>query len=671
MYKKLLVLGLIISAYSYGEKVGGNFETRLDETVITSERYEGTPIIESDKNITVITGEDIENRGYKTVEEALKGVPSLFEVDGQISLRGQVPKMGNKTLVVLVDGVPQNGMDNRAYDLDFIPLDQIEQIEVVPSGGTIMYGGNATAGVINIVTKDNPNKKYWGKVAGQLGSFNKREMNVNTGLRVTDKLDASASYSIDDKKGYRDGEKKDLNFIELKTDYRLEDGKITFRYNRNKRDGNGRPKALTKEQYENNRRQNANKENLTKDIQDKYILTFNKKLTSSIDASGVVEYRDRDYKARSSTVSGMNASGRDKHTKSLYTNAQLKYTYANSNNIIFGGDYSKAKVKEDTYTLSKNKTIFYNNKNIKTDYEVIGGYAKNKIAYGNFLFTQGIRVEKNKFDEKIDKFKEDGSFSGDEHKNYKPTNTNFELGTSYLIDKDKSVYLSFNQIKRSPNLTEYTGWDSKLSPSKKSQRMDNIEVGTKLLIENIYLSAATYYSKTTNEITYDPGRIESKKNYYNLNGKTERMGFELGSEQYFDKLTLRQNFTYMHNEITSGRYKGSKIPGVPELMAGIGATYEIVDNLLFNLETYYRGKRNYANDFNGEYGKAMSYTITNISLRYSFDNGISIYGGIDNLFDKKYYEYGYLVADTKKKTIDVKVQPSPERTYYVGFDYKF
>ena len=106
-------------------------------------------------------------------------------------------------------------------------------------------------------------------------------------------------------------------------------------------------------------------------------------------------------------------------------------------------------------------------------------------------------------------------------------------------------------------------------------------------------------------------------------------------------------------------------------MAGIGATYEIVDNLLFNLETYYRGKRNYANDFNGEYGKAMSYTITNISLRYSFDNGISIYGGIDNLFDKKYYEYGYLVANTKKKTIDVKVQPSPERTYYVGFDYKF
>lgn len=665
MYKKLLVLGLIISAYSYGEKVGGNYETRLDETIITSERYEGTPIIESNRNITVITGEDIEKKGYKTIEEALKGVPSLFEVDGQISLRGQVPKMGNKTLVVLVDGVPQNGMDNRAYDLDFIPLDQIEQIEVVPSGGTIMYGGNATAGVINIITKDNPNKKYWGKVAGQIGSFNKREMNVSTGLRITDKFDASVSYSIDNKKGYRDGEKKDLNSIELKTDYRLDDGKVTFKYNRNKRDGNGRPKALTKEQYENDRRQNGNKENLAKDTQDKYILTFNKELTSNIDASGVVEYRDRDYKARSSTVSGMNTSGRDKNTKSLYTNAQLKYRYTKDNNIIVGGDYSKAKVKEDTYTLSKKKKIFYNNKNIKTDYEVIGGYAKNKITYGNFLFTQGIRIEKNKFDENTKVLDESGRLKDILNKKYTPTNTNFELGSTYLIDKDKSVYLSFNQIKRSPNLTEYTGWDSQLFPNKKSQKMNNIEMGTKLLIDNIYLSAATYYSKTENEIMYDPGRDDTDGSFYNLHGKTERTGIELVSEQYFDKLILRQNFSYLQSKISSGKYKGSKIPGVPNVMAGIGATYEIVDNLLFNLETYYRGKRYFANDFKNEKGKNGGYAVTNISLRYNFNEDVSVYGGIDNLFGKKYANYEYLSKGKEQ------YQPASERTYYVGFDYKF
>ena len=654
MYKKLLVLGLIISAYSYGEKVGGNFETRLDESVITSERYEATPIIESDKNITVITGEDIEKRGYKTIEEALKTVPSLFEADGEFSLRGQVPKMGNKTLVILVDGVPQNGMDNRAYDLDFIPLDQIEQIEVVPSGGTIMYGGNATAGVINIVTKANPNKKYWGKVSGQLGSFNKRELNVNTGMKVTDKLDASVSYSVDDKKGYREHEKKDLDFIEFKSDYKLEDGKITFKYNHNKRDGNGKS-ALSKEDYEENRR--ANKRANTTDIQDKYIVTFNKKITSNLDASGVVEYRDRSYrykKEKSKTNTDFFTS-RKKHTKSLYTNAQLKYTYANSSNIIFGGDYSRAKVKEDTFKFKGNNILKsgYN----KTKYEAIGGYVKNKIAYGNFLFTQGVRVEKNKFDENkiIDK----------EHQNYKPTNTNFELGASYLIDKDKSVYLSFNQIKRSPNLTEYTSWDSKLFPNKKSQKMNNVELGTKLLIENVYLSAATYYSRTANEIMYDPGRDDTNGSFYNLHGKTERMGFELASEQYFDKLTLRQNFSYIHSKITSGKYDGKEIPGVPKLMAGIGATYEIIDNLLFNLETYYRGKKYFANDFKNEKGKNGGYTVTNISLRYDFTNGVSLYGGIDKLFDKKYCSYTYIYNGVEK------YQPNAERTYYVGFDYKF
>ena len=442
--------------------------------------------------------------------------------------------------------------------MDFIPLDQIEQIEVVPSGGTIMYGGNATAGVINIVTKANPNKKYWGKVSGQLGSFNKRELNVNTGMKVTDKLDASVSYSVDDKKGYREGEKKDLDFVELKTDYRLEDGKITFKYNRNIRKGNGGNSALTKKEYYENRKQNENKVNDVKDTQDKYIVTFNKKLTSNLEASGVVEYRDRAYKFFSPKISKMVKKGvnkRDKNTKSLYTNAQLKYTYANSSNIIFGGDYSRAKVKEDTYVFQgkKVKTLSYK-EHIDTKYEAIGGYVKNKTAYGNFLFTQGVRVEKNKFNEATDN-KLENEFTREK---YSPTNTNFELGTSYLIDKDKSVYLSFNQIKRSPSLTEYTSWNNVMSPNKKSQKMDNIELGTKLLIENIYLSAATYYSKTDKEIMYDPARFDKDGSYYNLNGKTERIGFELASEQYFDKLTLRQNFSYMHNKITSGKYKGNK-----------------------------------------------------------------------------------------------------------------
>lgn len=123
MSKKLMILGLIVAANTYGGQLDKNYTTKLNESVITTERYEETPVLEISKNVTVVTGEEIEERGYKNVEEALTMIPSLNLIEGEISIRGQVPKMGNRTVVILVDGVPQNGMDNRVADLDFIPIE--------------------------------------------------------------------------------------------------------------------------------------------------------------------------------------------------------------------------------------------------------------------------------------------------------------------------------------------------------------------------------------------------------------------------------------------------------------------------------------------------------------------------------------------------------------------
>ncbi len=678
MSKKLMILGLIVAANTYGGQLDKNYTTKLNESVITTERYEETPVLEISKNVTVVTGEEIEERGYKNVEEALTMIPSLNLIEGEISIRGQVPKMGNRTVVILVDGVPQNGMDNRVADLDFIPREQVEKIEVLPSGGAVMYGGNASAGVINIVTKDNPDKKYWGRVGTEIGSFKYRKFNGTVGTKITNRLSSSVDYSTSDKKGYRRGEKTDLDFVQASADYKLDTGNIGFKYSHNKRDGSGRANALSRKEYEQDKKSNKYIGRNSKDIQDKYILNFDKKLTSNLEASGVLEYREREYKYR--YPDDKNRPGylnRDKKTDSFYSNIQLKYNYGNKSNVIIGTDYSKAKVKEKSYGYDGDlkDPILYNKKNTDTNFYAIGGYILNKLSYDKFLFTQGVRVEKNVFDEDIDALKTykknkknyfvkplEHEYS---HSKFSPTNTDYELTANYLLDKDKSVYVSFNSVKRSPTLTEYSGWDIKDSPTRKSQQLDTIELGTKALFDNIYLAAATFYIHGKNEIMYDPAKLNKGGSFYNLNGKTERKGIELISEQYFGNLTLRQNFTYMDNKLASGRYKGNKIPGVPWITAGAGATYEIIENLFLNADLKYTGKSYFANDFQNEKDKASSHTLTDISLRYNMENGLSIYGGIDNLFGKKYYNYAYLSGN------DIKYSPAPERTYYVGLDYKF
>ena len=664
MSKKWIILGLVLAANAYGSNFGNEYAAKLNESVITTERYEETPVIETAKNVTVITGEDIEERGFKNIDEALTMIPGLNQIESEISIRGQLPKMGNRTVVVLVDGVPQNSMDNRVADLDFIPIEQVEKIEVLPSGGAIMYGGNATAGVINIVTKENADKKYWGRVGTEFGSYKYRKFNGNVGTKVTDRLSATLDYSTSDKKGYRDGEKTDLDFIQVGTEYKLDDGKVGFKYSRNKREGSGRGNALTRKEYETDPKQNSYVGREATDIQDKYIVNFDKKLTDSLEASGVAEYRQRDYKYDYPADKKAPAyRNRDKHTDSFYTNAQVKYTYAPKSNVIVGTDYSRADVDEDSFKLDKNKA--YKSKHTDTKFEAIGGYLLNKVAYEKFLFTQGIRVEKNKFDEKVREFKSNGDEKSNRHQKFTPTNTDYELAANYLIDNEKSVYVSFNSVKRSPTLTEYSSWDTKDSPSRKAQTLNTIEVGTKALFDNIYVSAATFYIHGDKEITYDPSKPHKDGSFYNLDGKTQRIGLELATEEYFGDLTLRQDFTYMHNRLTSGRYKGNEIPGIPAITAGVGATYEMIPNLFVNADLKYRGRAYYANDFANDTYKVSSNTLTDLSVRYNMDNGLSVYGGIENLFDKKYSRYSYLSGRSPRYS------PAPGRTYYMGLDYKF
>lgn len=678
MYKKIGIFALILSSALYAQESEKNNEiaVKLNESTITTERYEETPVIETAKNVTIITSQEIEKRGYKTVDEALNNVPGLSFAGGYLSMRGQVPSMGNKHLVVLLDGIPQNGMDNRSFDLDFIPVEQIEKIEVVPAGGAIMYGGNATSGVINIITKDNENKKYWGNAGLLIGSFNERKYKLNYGTNINDKLSIDAKYINKDKDGYRDYTKRESEFGEIGVKYKLNDGEIGVKYIRNERESVGSG-YLTKQQYDEDRKQNdpSYKEKIAHDTQDKYILEFNKKLTDKLDFSAVAEYREREYTySQPKGAQYPSYKSRIKNTDSIYTNTQLKYKYGEKSNLIIGGDYSKATVKEDGNSVLKPSTI-YRKTYTETDYEAFGGYILNKYAYNNFIFTQGIRVEKSEFDEDETTYNSNGTFKNKSNTNDSNTNTNYELAVNYLFSEVTSGYLSYNKVYRAPNLTEYSSWktikDTGETAPKDSQEVDTIEIGVKSLIDNVYLSGALFYIKGNKEIMYDYYRDEmidksESGSYYNLDGKTERIGLELASEQYFDKITLRESFTYLFkHELVDGPYKGNDIPGMSDTVIGLGATYEATPNLTFNIESNYHSKAYLINDYYNRVSKANSYMVTNISAKYNFNNGVAVSAGIDNVFNEIYCDY---ITYAGKK---INYSPSPERTYYVSAEYKF
>lgn len=95
-------------------------------------------------------------------------------------------------------------------------------------------------------------------------------------------------------------------------------------------------------------------------------------------------------------------------------------------------------------------------------------------------------------------------------------------------------------------------------------------------------------------------------------------------------------------------------------------SYNILSNMIFNIDGYYFGKAYNSDDFSNKLGKNDDYITVDTNIRYNFDNGFEIYGGIRNLFDKEYAN-----AVVTSGTGDKAYHPADGRSYYAGFKYSF
>lgn len=144
------------------------------EVVVTAARVE-TAAGDIPSSVTVVSGEEIEESGARTVAEVLETVPGLeFNSLGGVGqqqslfLRGADPEH----VVVLIDGIEVNDPSSpkRAFNWAHLPVDNIDRIEVLRGGAGALYGSDAMAGVVSIITRRGQGKTRVG-VEVEDGSF--------------------------------------------------------------------------------------------------------------------------------------------------------------------------------------------------------------------------------------------------------------------------------------------------------------------------------------------------------------------------------------------------------------------------------------------------------------------------------------------------------------------
>ena len=176
--RRALMLGAISTAVvaPFAHAQNSADATALETIVVTGSRIKQANL-ESSSPVTQVTAADIEAQGVTRIEDLINQLPQAFAAQNAtvangasgtatVNLRG----LGSSRTLVLVDGrrMPYGGVGQSAADLNQIPSQLIERVEVLTGGASAIYGSDAIAGVVNFITK----KDFEGvEVSGQYNFY--------------------------------------------------------------------------------------------------------------------------------------------------------------------------------------------------------------------------------------------------------------------------------------------------------------------------------------------------------------------------------------------------------------------------------------------------------------------------------------------------------------------
>ena len=145
-----------------------------------------TPLDRAPAAATVISAGEIQAMGARNLNEVLETVPglhvslsSLSRLDSVYSIRG-IHTGFNPQVLLMLNGVPvQYNVQGGRPTLFRLPVTSIERVEVIRGPGSAIYGADAYAGVINVITK-NAASIEGTQIGGGVGSFNSRDLWLQT-----------------------------------------------------------------------------------------------------------------------------------------------------------------------------------------------------------------------------------------------------------------------------------------------------------------------------------------------------------------------------------------------------------------------------------------------------------------------------------------------------------
>jgi len=679
--KKLGVIGIVMLAVANLGLAQGQQDVELEKIVVTPYRYEEV-LGKAVSSVTVVTPADIKNSNAERVIDVLRSIPGVIVRDyfgngtkAAVDIAG-FGEQAALNVLVLIDGRRVNDVDLSGVDWSQIPLDQVKRIEVIRGGsGAVLYGDNASSGVINIITKSGSGKPKV-NLETVYGSYdmNKQKLSLSGSL---DKFCYWLSAGRDSTNGYRNNTFSKNNDYASKLEYNFSD-MLTVHFNSGFHASTyGMPGALFQHHLDDFGRTYARYANDHANGKDYYFVLGTKSDFHNFGSFDIdFSYRQKDTDSYFLTS----------HNNTLRNEVDTfgitpKYTLSNSildhdNKLITGVDFYRFFYNSNQYSYSNDDDLQNLTSIQKTS---IGSYIQDEFSISkNLVMVGGYRYELARYvfgyhDNNTTDF---GHPYPDQDTKTLPKMNAFNSGIVYTYNEDSNVFLNVGKSFRFPEIDEFTFQDlnfqQQLNTNLKPQSAINYQVGLRHKFNNkLKGSLSLFRMNVEDELYYNPNGgpwgFGQNDNY----DKTVHEGIESSFEMKLnDRVAFFGNYTFTKAYFASGQYDDNEIPMVPRHKGSIGLRLFLPHNLTFNISGNYVGKRYFINDQANALSQLNGYMVadTNLDWRYK---GLIVTFGINNLFNKQYSEYAGYGFDSSTFTFDKYYYPNPGRNFFGRVSLEF
>ena len=598
-----------------------------------------------------------------SLQEYLVAVPGLFAQnannyaqDLRISLRGFGARaaFGIRGIKIIVDGIPETTPDGQGQ-IDNLPLGMLRSIEVLRGPVASLYG-NASAGVIYINTLDYLEAKTIQLRTG-FGAYGFQAYQLNTSFKG-EKTAALIHLSRTRTDGFRTHSGFKQNLFNAKVKHQM-NAKSSLQLQLNYTNS---PKAedaggVTFEDAESNwnaaRQRNIDFNTYERVNQFKTGLQWKQQWGKkwSLDTYGFYTLRD--------------FFGKLPFENGGIIDLRRNY-YGLGSRLNYKQRIHRWQIGVETAHQGDQRDRYLNLQGIQgarsfsqqEEFRNFGMYILDEVQWKKAFLRTSLRYDDLRL----------GADTVIEDQTYQVLNPS--IGLSYEIATQQRVFANFSTSFETPALSELsanpTGKEG-LNLALEPARAVNYELGWKGLWSVLRIEANAFYTKSSNEIL--PYELEAfpGRSFYRNAGATERFGIEVFGAFQWKKWDFQASMTqaeYLFSE--SEMLEGNDLPGIPKNQIFLQLKYQSNSEWQLQLTGEHVGAF-FADNANAT--QVAAYQKVRLQGGKTFALGkleINLYGGINNLFDVRYFDNIRINAFGRRY-----YEPAPGRNLFFGSALQF